>query len=498
MSYEIRKYNGNVLVTLADGLTDDTYTSLTFIGKNVSNFGKFQNENFLHLLENFSSGVEPANKITGQLWFDTDDKLLKLNDGGQWVPQAALDFLSTAPVSSHQSYLWFDSTNKQLYINTATVGVDYFLIGPERVEGFGVTRFVSRSIKDIGNADHAIISMVVDGETLGVISTASFTISPGDTIQGFSTSTIVRGINLKNSTTNDVPFIGRSYYSNLSTTATNLAGGASYSLPYQTTNGLTSFVNIGSNNTVLYSNGSSFTWKSLDNVTAALATTATNLSGGSNPGAIPYQNNTGKTSYLELENDGFVLAGGATKPKWVPISGVSAGSALYASNANTLLSSISTNTYITASTSSAATTIVERDTNSNIWGRTFIGTATTAYYADLAEKYLPDAEYEPGTVVMIGGEKEVTACMEGHRAIGVISTNPAYMMNSELVGGVYVALKGRVPVKVIGQIHKGQKLGSSDNGCATGIPPHSYDVFAIALESTIDDEGIKVIEALVL
>jgi hypothetical protein len=115
----------------------------------------------------------------------------------------------------------------------------------------------------------------------------------------------------------------------------------------------------------------------------------------------------------------------------------------------------------------------------------------------LAEKYLPDAEYEVGTVMCIGGEAEVTACKWGDRAIGVISANPAYMMNQGLEGGTYVALKGRVPCKVTGAVKKGQRLIAANDGTAMTAVPHANDVFAIALGSS-DDTGVKVIEVLVL
>jgi hypothetical protein len=71
------------------------------------------------------------------------------------------------------------------------------------------------------------------------------------------------------------------------------------------------------------------------------------------------------------------------------------------------------------------------------------------------------------------------------------------MMNSELVGGTYVALKGRVPIKIIGRIKKGDELIAADNGCAMMAVPHASRVFAIALESS-DDEGVKIVEALIL
>ncbi len=85
--------------------------------------------------------------------------------------------------------------------------------------------------------------------------------------------------------------------------------------------------------------------------------------------------------------------------------------------------------------------------------------ATSAQYADLAEIYESDSEYEVGTVVIFGGEKEITVSSMGAdpRVAGVISENPAYLMNSKAVGQP-VALQGKVPCKVVGQISKGDML----------------------------------------
>jgi hypothetical protein len=100
--------------------------------------------------------------------------------------------------------------------------------------------------------------------------------------------------------------------------------------------------------------------------------------------------------------------------------------------------------------------------------------------------------------MVVGGEEEVTASSGfGQRAIGVVSGAPAYMMNSELEGGTYIALKGRVPVKVTGVVNKGDRLIASTNGRATAGVPHSSDVFAIALESKAD-AGDGVVEAVIL
>jgi hypothetical protein len=124
------------------------------------------------------------------------------------------------------------------------------------------------------------------------------------------------------------------------------------------------------------------------------------------------------------------------------------------------------------------------DVAGNVRAALFIGTATSANYADLAEKYLPDTEYTPGTVVMVGGEKEITATQSNEDfAIGVISENPAFMMNRDLEGGVYVALKGRVPVKTVDNVKKGDILVPGPNGHALKGTKMSFNRFAVALSS---------------
>ena len=118
------------------------------------------------------------------------------------------------------------------------------------------------------------------------------------------------------------------------------------------------------------------------------------------------------------------------------------------------------------------------------------GSTLTATYADLAEKYESDKVYEPGTVVVVGGESEVTACHSfmSKRVAGVVSAKPAFAMNEGLTGGVMVALKGRVPVRVSGQVKKGDLLVTADElGCATSagtddVPPTA--VVGIALKDS--------------
>ena len=128
---------------------------------------------------------------------------------------------------------------------------------------------------------------------------------------------------------------------------------------------------------------------------------------------------------------------------------------------------------------------------------TIFGTATTAQYADLAEKYTTDVEYEAGTVlaVAINGEAEATQTWQsGQRVLGVISTNPAFLMNDD-ADGQAIALRGRVPVKVIGPIRKGQPLICNQDG--KGMYGDTSNSFAIALE-TNEDANVKLVECVIL
>jgi hypothetical protein len=120
-------------------------------------------------------------------------------------------------------------------------------------------------------------------------------------------------------------------------------------------------------------------------------------------------------------------------------------------------------------------------------------TATQAQYADLAEIYETDKLYDVGTVVMVGGNKEVTECFVGNRVVGVISDRPAFLMNAQGTGQP-IALKGRVKVKVVGPIKKGDELVAGNGGFATTISVEFNRVFAIALED--NENGL--IEAIIL
>ena len=164
---------------------------------------------------------------------------------------------------------------------------------------------------------------------------------------------------------------------------------------------------------------------------------------------------------------------------------------------------------VTVNSSNGATAIVNGGTNGsgNIGSsgaafNTVYAKATTAQYADLAENYASDADYAPGTVVIFGGNKEITVSTEvaDERVAGAISTNPAHLMNAEMAG-LPVALRGRIPVNVIGPVTKGDSLVTSPTaGYAQSVGRsrlYGQAVFAKALETNLED-GEKLIIAVIL
>ena len=132
---------------------------------------------------------------------------------------------------------------------------------------------------------------------------------------------------------------------------------------------------------------------------------------------------------------------------------------------------------------------------STVYATTFNGTSTAAQYADVAENFTTDAHYVPGTVVALGGAEEITRVNEelADNVFGVISSRPAYLMNAALEDGAAVAVAGRVPVRVVGQINKGDRLVSAGNGLARAAQPGeatAFNVIGRAIESkSTEQEG---------
>jgi hypothetical protein len=173
-------------------------------------------------------------------------------------------------------------------------------------------------------------------------------------------------------------------------------------------------------------------------------------------------------------------------------------------NQSNYLYSASTTNYQQAYTNAQSNSIAQRDSNGNLTSNIFYGTATNAEYADLAERFASDTVYPVGTVMELGGSEEVTqsTTVLSENIIGVISSDPAYLMNHTAGSNDShppIALAGRVPVRVTGIVNKGDRLVSAGDGTArkglrAEITP--FNVIGRALASKTDTAE-SLIEAIV-
>jgi hypothetical protein len=624
MAYQVNNFKGTLQTTVDEGTIDST-TDLRFVGKNYAGYGEVQNENFLHLMENFANTTQPPKAITGQVWYDRGNKKLKFYDAdtNKWKVAGGAEVSTTQPPGLAIGEFWWDSGAKQLY---AWSGTQYILVGPEASPELGSSAISADTIKDnvtpVANT-HAVIKIIAGGEIVAIVNSdieftpafdtgllASFPkIKQGITLTGANsdganatnayrfwgtasnalklngesaanyilqtaevpftqaikfidagfyvgddsdirihvdnsedavienknnraiTIRISSGVTEKNvaifesitsgpsldqntgiipgvsgqynlgkptakwNNVNAVSFIGNLLDNSLAVTYNSATRAFTGSFIGNVVSSLNSAVLINASTNIIGADNIEIRGNLFGSVTGNVDGTASNAQrlGEFDPSiTVPIAAN--KSSVVVRNSDGEINA--------VAFKGVSdtsnrlkiASGATVDATWNSLDESTH---YRSAKIEKLGYTIAARNSTGDLLANIFDGVATAAQYADLAEKYLADAEYQAGTVVMIGGEKEVTACAFGKRAIGVVSANPAFMMNKDLEGGTYIALKGRVPVKVIGSVKKGDDLIATNHGMAMMSVPHASGVFAVALESS-DDTGVKLIEALVL
>ena len=211
----------------------------------------------------------------------------------------------------------------------------------------------------------------------------------------------------------------------------------------------------------------------------------TGLSGNAN-----IDNSANISTTGNILSAGSISAGGTVNGASV-VGGVITGSSLSVTGNVTggLVGTVYTNSIVNTGSNSTGNI-----GSSSTYFNTVFATATTALYADLAECYLSDTEYAPGTVLVFGGSAEVTISnVDADPLIaGVVSTNPAYKMNSGLTGQhvVAVALTGRVPCQVEGPVSRGAMMVSAGNGRARAeANPAMGSVIGKAVESFTGDIG---------
>ena len=543
MAYTITTTNGTTIGSIADGTVDNTVTSLTLIGKNYAGYGIFLNENFVELLENFSNGIAPANPLNGQLWFDSTNRVIKLYDSVSttWKALAATMTSSVQPPSPITGDLWWDTVNNQLKAYSGTIWV---VVGPTYTASSGLNGAIVETVIDVSGASHAIIKFYVQSLVIAIVSkdlaftpqtsiSGYTTINPGITL--ISSSTVV-GAAFNGQVTNSLA-VGGIIASQL--LRSDVSGVINGTLSINNNNGLTIG---GSNNFNISVNPSTSIVNFTNTVTNAdvdffvapsgVNTRALVLSGTTGQVKLPVALVSTSTSTGALVVTGGVGIGGALNVGGLTTINIGVDSTSTTTGALVVTGGIGVSGNITArtlyaktiqSTSSTAnigspttgfnylyvnnilpmTSNVGNIGSQTAYFNTVYATATSALYADLAERFFADAEYAAGTVVEIGGINEITVSTTdlSDSVLGVISTNPAYTMNNAAGGNdthPVVALIGRVPVKAVGLINKGDRLVSAGNGCArTGlaseITPFNVIGRALVAKTSVEEQLILAI-----
>ena len=511
MPYTINHFDTTKLADVQDGRYNDDYTHIKFVGRNFAGYGEIQNENFLWLLENFASSSQPTKKVAGMVWFDSGNKKLKFWDGNYFRTTGGAEVgdtqppTATPPVVQQRGDFWYNTKTKQVFVYD---GSNYVLVGPQAVEDRDQTDLESVKLYDTSGNPHGVIKGVVDGTVAFFMSKDSFTIAADARPTGFTD--LHQGITLINTGTDGITTSAYRFWGTASN-ALSLNGVDSDLFVQKLYPNFSAASSVGQFPDIGFTVGANQEIKMFMDVVAS-----GNSNNTANPNAFPigrlatiyneisdslyFRTKSGSNIRTPLMMKNFDLTPGASlaynlgtdSVRWNTIyagtinattivGNITGGVTGIASKASTIIvdpaasdvawtagtseGAIATH-YRSARTTAIAYSIAARDGSGDITANLFKGTATQAQYADLAERYAADSYYEPGTVLVFGGEQEVTTTVTvaDTRVAGVVSTNPAHLMNAESGNNnthPAVALRGKIPVKVSGSVKKGDVLVSS-------------------------------------
>tara|TARA_B000000565_G_C23779905_1_gene375489 strand:- start:2192 stop:3379 length:1188 start_codon:yes stop_codon:yes gene_type:complete len=363
--------------------------------------------------------------------------------------------------------IWIDSDTGQMFFYNGTASV---LVGPPGTTGT-TNGFTFSSIVDTSDVTQNVTNIFNDGNKIAIISEDEFT--PKTSMSGFAT--IKKGITLTTAIS-DTKFNG---------TATNAdALGDVAAANYFRSN-----ANDTTSGTVTIANDGGVIVGVDSDLTISVDSGGAIISNATQDTDITFKVNDGGSTITMMTIDGSTsrIGIGTTTPSTkLDISGTTTSTAFAGPLTGNVTGNISSTGANTMATLTMTDKMVTQEIEPDLDDTYDIGTsskgystvhakATSAQYADLAEIYETDTQYEIGTVVVFGGAKEITVSDQKYdtRIAGVISENPAYIMNSKSEGQP-VALAGKVKCKVHGTITKGSLLVSSgETGCATSsyYPP---------------------------
>ncbi|MFP5435400.1 MAG: hypothetical protein ACLGIM_20140 [Alphaproteobacteria bacterium] len=411
MTYRISRRDGTLIASVADNTILDGVVPITLIGRGSINFGPAINQNVLYLMENFAGVAPPSNPVSGMLWFDSGaDRLKVQNTSGEWR-----DLMTVGMTIGNDIDLTDGNDNGS---NLSNEGI--FTL--RRTDGRA--RIVFKH-----SPDRESVTLVQSGTDLSV---------EGGTLR--------------------IGTYGVWHAGNFNPDSKLGLSGGTVTGPLILTGPLTA--NDGINTNTITVSGDA----------TVLGTLRANI------GHF--------TGNVTIEGDLIARNGHFTGD--VQIDGDL--------NVDAITTNDLTVRNIRLVNPTASDFIIKNDTNnlnrvgpysgdlgtaaskfSTIYAGTFNGTATQAQYADLAERHAADRFYPAGTILKVGGAAEVTETVSQHDPmLGVVSEKPGFLMN-EAAGPdathPMVGLIGRVRVRVVGPVSKGDRLLISDTpGCAEASP----------------------------
>ena len=492
MAYNITLTSGAALISggLADGIIDNTSTSLTLVGKNYPGYGIFLNQNMVRLMENFSNSAAPTAPLPGQLWWNSATKYLTINTATSkgtanavWRTIATMTYASSFTATPIAGEQWFDTVNGQLKVWT---GLTWTVIGPAATTATGNSGAVPDTIAATSPAaTYVVLKFFIDNVLVGIWSKeATFSTA----VPGFAT--INRGLNL--STALNQAFYGNADVSNNLYVSGIAVPGTSF-LRNDTSGTINGSLNLTNDSGITFGTAGDFTGRvSSGTVTLSNQTNNKDLILSLKTGGVqtPFFRGNYQTGLAEAyANPGSTspALSYATKNYVDNLLG-GGGSGISIFNANIVPGA---NLFYNLGTTTS-------------WWNNIYGVSIQALYADLAERFEADQPYNAGTVVALGGVKEITAATDelSEDVFGVISTQAAFLMNGNAGDNIThpaVAVNGRVPVRAIGKIRKGDRLVSAGNGMARAGAKHELSPWNVIGRSLQDkyDEGEGTIEAIV-
>jgi hypothetical protein len=384
--------------------------------------------------------------LTGQLWWDANLNVLKVYNGTLFKVICSAAASASAPTSNVIGDLWYDTTNAQLKVFT---GSTFLLVGPQFTAGTGVTGAIVDTITDNTAVNHVVIKLFVQDSVVGIISKDA-TFTPQVAISGFTT--VRPGITLSTLIGSQIPLFRG--------TATSAQGLISGNVVLTPNNFMRSDQNTSTTGTLSVLNNSGLSVGDNSDFRVTVAGTAVSVNNQTSGGNFSIGVNVGGTPTPALSILGTTGVVGV-----LGISNLNAGNG-----------------------------VGNIGSSSNYFNRLF-ATATTALYADVAERFASDQEYAPGTVVELGGTAEITCSNTdlSDNVFGVISTQAAYLMNGGAGSDAThppVAMTGRVPVRVTGTVRKGDRLVSAGNGLARAAQPGeatAFNTVGRALHDKLED-----------